>query len=214
LYRKPRTRVASPISTPADSDEFSGERLGLQWQWHANPADNWAFPAPAFGALRLYSVKKPEQARNLWDVPNLLLQKFPAPAFTVTTKLRFSPLAPDNEIGLIVMGFDYAYLSLLQKDTGLYVSRVVLKDADRGGTESRGAEQRVEGNEFFLRVSVAEGAIAQFSLSTDGKRFVPIGEPVKARQGRWIGAKFGLFALRPSDNPTAGYADVDWLRVE
>lgn len=213
-HRKPRVKVASPVRSPADSDEFSSERLGLQWQWHANTEDNWAFPSPAYGALRLYGVKRPEHAKNFWDTPNLLLQKFPAPTFTATAKLSFTPLAPGNETGLIVMGFDYAYLSLVQKNDGIYASQSVIKDADKGGSETRIAEQRVSGSEFYLRVTVTEGAIANFSLSTDGKRFTPFGQSFKARQGRWIGAKFGLFAVRPPDSSRAGYADYDWVRVE
>ena len=212
-YRKPRVKVASKPQTPADSDEFSGERLGLQWQWQANPADNWAFPAPALGVLRLYTVKRPEAARNFWEVPNLLLQKFPGPLFTATAKVNFMPLATGHETGLIVMGLDYAYLSLLQKDDGLYAGETVVKDADQGTAETRVAEQLVSGNEFYLRVTVAEGAVASFSLSSDGQHFTTLGEPFRARQGRWIGAKLGLFAVRPSDSGKAGYADYDWVRL-
>jgi beta-xylosidase len=212
-YRKPKVRVTSKQQTPADSDEFSGERLGLQWQWHANPGDNWALPAPAFGVLRLYSVKTPEHSRNFWDVPNLLLQKFPGPAFVATAKV--SPrLAPGNETGLILMGLDYAYLSLLQKDDGLYAGETIVKDADQGNHGTRIAEQRVSGSDFYFRVTVTEGAIASFSLSTDGNHFTMLGESFKARPGRWIGAKFGLFAVRPWDSAKAGYADYDWVRVE
>jgi beta-xylosidase len=213
-YRKPKVKVTSEQRTPADSDEFSGERLGLQWQWHANPADNWAFPAPASGVLRLYSVKTPEHARNFWEVPNLLLQKFPGPAFVATAKVHFTPLTPGNETGLIIMGLDYAYLSLLQKDDGLYAAETIVKDADQGNAGTRVGEQRVSGSDFYLRVTVVDGAMASFSLSIDGEHFTMLGEPFKARQGRWIGAKFGLFAVRPWDNPKAGYADYDWVHVE
>jgi beta-xylosidase len=213
-YRKPKVRVASKPQTPAESDEFSGERLGLQWQWQANPADNWAFPALALGVLRLYAVKRPDAARNFWEVPNLLLQKFSGPVFTATAKVSFTPLASGNETGLIVMGLDYAYLSLLQKDDGLYAGETIVKNADQGNPETRVAEQRVSGSEFYLRVTVAEGAMASFALSVDGQHFTPFGEPFRARQGRWIGAKFGLFAIRPSDSAKAGYADYDWVHVE
>jgi hypothetical protein len=159
-------------------------------------------------------VKKPEAARNFWEVPNLLLQKFPGPLFTATAKVSFMPLAAGNETGLIVMGLDYAYLSLLQKEDGLYAGETIVKDADRGNAETRVAEQLVSGNELYLRVTVAEGAVASFSLSNDGQHFTTLGEPFRARQGRWIGAKFGLFAARPADSGKAGYADYDWVRLE
>src|SRR4029434_7652756 len=75
-YRKPNVGRPWPAMTPADSDEFNGNRLGLQWQWHANPRTNWIFPAGSSGFIRLFSVPSPENSQNLWPIPNLLLQKF------------------------------------------------------------------------------------------------------------------------------------------
>ncbi len=49
--------------------------------------------------------------------------------------------------------------------------------------------------------------MCEFSYSTDGKRFEPLGESFAAKPGVWIGAKVGLFAVGAS-----GYADYDWFR--
>ncbi|MEI6143860.1 MAG: hypothetical protein WCP85_31565 [Mariniphaga sp.] len=35
-----------------------------------------------------------------------------------------------------------------------------------------------------------------------------------ARQGKWIGAKVGLFCINPLQGGVRGHADVDWFRVE
>ena len=86
-----------PVATPPDSDEFDAPGLGFQWQWHANPQPNWAFPAGPLGYLRVFNTPLPEGYRNLWDVPNLLLQKFPAETFTATTKLTFTPRTDDEK---------------------------------------------------------------------------------------------------------------------
>src|SRR5215203_6122547 len=88
-YKKPNVGKTYPRQTPAESDEFNGNALGLQWQWMANPKPTWAFVYS--GHLRLYSDKLPDGAKNLWDGPNVLLQKFPAEEFTVTTKVSFKP---------------------------------------------------------------------------------------------------------------------------
>ena len=56
--------------------------------------------------------------------------------------------------------------------------------------------------------------MCQFSFSTDGKTFTNAGVPFKAREGKWIGAKAGLFFTRPTKTNDAGTADVDWFRVE
>jgi hypothetical protein len=96
----------------------------------------------------------------------------------------------------------------------LYISQSMAKDADKGGSETESTPQLVESKEFYLRVSVADGAICNFSYSLDGKSFTKIGQPFKAREGRWIGAKIGFFFNRPAKFNDAGSADIDWFRVE
>jgi beta-xylosidase len=213
-YKKPNMGRRSSIATPPDSDEFSSNGLGLQWQWHANPQPNWAFPAGSLGFLRMFNVPLPEGLRNFWDVPNLLLQKFPAPEFTATTRVTFTPRTDDEETGLIVMGLDYAYVSVKKRPEGLVVSQTVVKDAEKGGKGKEATARPLTGNTFYLRVKVSDAALCNFSYSTDGVTFSPVGEPFTARQGKWIGAKVGLFAVRRGQTRETGYADFDWFRVE
>ena len=213
-YRKPNVGRTWPATTPPDSDEFDAAGLGLQWQWHANPQANWAFPSGPLGFLRLFNVSLHEGHKNLWDVSNLLLQKFPAPEFTATTKLTFTPRTEGERTGLVVMGADYAYISVKSVREGLVVSQTVCKDADKGAAEKESAAVPFKGNTIYLRVKVSADAACEFSYSADGKTFNPVGEPFKARQGRWIGAKLGLFATRAGTTREYGYADFDWFRFE
>ncbi|HLM54680.1 MAG TPA: glycoside hydrolase 43 family protein [Pyrinomonadaceae bacterium] len=213
-YKKPNVGRAWPVQTPPDSDEFDANGLGLQWQWHANPKPNWAFPSGALGLLRMFNVPLPEGHRNFWDVPNLLLQKFPAPEFTATTKVTFTPRTDDEETGLVVMGLDYAYVSVKKRPEGLFVSQTVVKDAERGGKGRESAAAPLKGNTFYLRVKVSKGAACEFSYSADGRTFTRVGEPFTAKQGKWIGAKVGLFAVRTGRTRETGYADFDWFRFE
>ena len=213
-HRKPNLGKSWPIVTPQDSDEFNANELGLQWQWQANPGTHWAFPAGGLGFLRLFNVPLPDDYRNFWDVPNLLLQKFPAPEFTATTKVTFTPRTNDEEMGLIVMGLDYAYLSVKKKPEGLLISQTVVKDAESGAKGKEGAALALKGNTFYLRVKVAKNAVCTFSYSSDGKTYSPVGEAFDARKGKWIGARVGLFAVRTGITREMGYADFDWFRVE
>jgi beta-xylosidase len=213
-YKKPNVgKTYSPV-TPADSDEFNGTKLGLQWQWHANPKPNWMFPAGPLGFLRMFNVPLPDDFKNFWDVPNLLLQKFPAPEFTATTKVTFTPRTDDEKTGLIVMGLDYAYLAVKKKPDGLYVSQTICKNADQRTEEKESAGILVKEQTLYLRVKVSENAVCRFSVSADGSNFSPVGESFTARAGRWIGAKVGLFAVRTGRTRETGYADFDWFRVE
>lgn len=213
-YRKPNVNRVWSIVTPPDSDEFDSNTIGPQWQWHANSQPNWAFPARNLGVLRIFNVPPPDGYRNFWDVPNLLLQKFPAPEFTVTTKLTFTPRTDHEETGLLVMGLDYAYVSVAQKPEGLFISQVVVREAESGTKGKQSATVPAKGNTFYLRLTVSKGAVCTFDYSTDGTRFAAIGEPFTARKGKWIGAKVGLFAIGPGKNGEMGYVDIDWFRVE
>lgn len=213
-YKKPNVGRSWPNTTIADSDEFNDSTLGPQWQWQANPATNWMFPTGASGFVRLFNVPLPDDYKNFWDVPNLLLQKFPALEFTVTTKITFTPRAENEKTGLIVMGLDYASLSIAQKAGKLYLSQTICKDADRHTAEIEGSSVEVKTNTIYLRVAVTQGAVCSFGFSTDGTKFTAIGEQFTARQGRWIGAKVGLFAVGGGQSREMGYADVDWFRVQ
>ena len=213
-YRKPKVGRTWPIQTPPDSDEFADPGLGLQWQWQANPQAGWAFPTGGLGFLRLFNVSLPEGCRNLFDVPNLLLQKFPALQFTATIKVTFTPRADSEKTGLIVMGLDYAYIAVTKKADGLSVSQAVCKNVESGTAETEEPAVPVASNTFYLRVQVSDKAVCRFSFSTDGKEFTSVGEPFQARKGKWIGAKVGVFALRDGKTYESGYADLDWFRVE
>ena len=213
-FKKPQLARAATVTTPQDSDEFNDSRLGLQWQWQANPQPNWALVSSAYGFLRLFNAPVPEDSANLWDVPHLLLQKFPAPVFTATTRVTFTARNDNEKTGLIVMGLNYAQISVTKRSERLYVSQAICKNADQKTAERETASVPVTTSSLYLRVRVGEDALCSFSYSVDGKTFSPIGEPFSARQGKWIGAKMGIFAVGARKPSEMGYADFDWFRVE
>ncbi len=212
-YKKPNVGATFPIFTPPESDEFNGHSLGLQWQWHANPELSFGFASGNLGFFRLNCIVRPE-SDGLWEVPNLLLQKFPAEEFTATAKLTFNSRTPNEEVGFVVMGEDYQYISLRSLEDGLVVRAVQCKNARTGGKEAELFSEKMEGNEIYFRVKVEKGAVCSFSYSVDGKRFRNAGPSFNAVPGRWIGAKIGYFALREGITNDAGTVDIDWFRIE
>jgi beta-xylosidase len=213
-YKKPNVGKNYPPTTPPDSDEFNDAKLGLQWQWHANNEARWAFPFPQNGVLRMFSVQNPDGYKNLWDLPNLLLQKLPAEEFTATAKVKLEPRFEGERFGLVVMGLDYSLLGVTRRDGKNYISQSTAKDAFNGVTEIETTPQLLASGEFYLKVSVAKDAICTFSFSTDGRAFTTVGSTFKAREGRWIGAKVGFVFTRPAKFNDAGSADIDWFRFE
>lgn len=223
-YKKPNVGKTYPVATPPESDEFDTRHLGLQWQWHANKQDTYGFTTD-LGYIRLYAGSLSKEFVNFWEVPNLLLQKFPAEEFTATTKLTFTAKQDGEQAGMIVMGWDYSYLSVRKAGDKFILQQAVCKDAEQQHPEQvkELASFPVEylkmpgvaDNEWktvYLRVKVAKGAVCTFAYSLDGKKYTAAGEPFTARQGKWIGAKVGLFCVTPNDG-NRGWVDVDWFRV-
>ncbi len=215
-HKKPNVGKSYPIVTPSESDEFNGNKIGLQWQWQANPKATWSFMNTSVGSLRLYSDKIPEDAKNYWDVPNVLMQKFPAEEFMATAKFTFRPNTKnENEkTGLIIMGMSYANIGLKNTKDGINLMYTVCKDAVKGNSETEKIITKVNDGLIYLRVVVNKGALCRFSYSVDGKKFTDVGEDFQAEMGRWIGAKIGIFCTRIIQINDSGYTDVDWFRVE
>jgi beta-xylosidase len=116
-FKKPNVGKISPKMSPSESDEFNTNTLGLQWQWHANYQTTWGYPSGNLGFFRLNCIPRPADEVNLWDVSNLLLQKFPAPEFTATVKLNFDARFDGEEVGLVVMGMDYGTISIKRNNS-------------------------------------------------------------------------------------------------
>jgi beta-xylosidase len=213
-HKKPNVGRNYPVAVPQTSDEFTSKSRGFQWQWQANYLERWMSLSARPGWLRLFPMPASENAGNLWLVPNLLLQKLPAEEFTVTTKLDSSQLAPGEKGGLIMFGIDYSFLAVEKTESGLRLIKMVCKNANAEGKEVTESQTQLATANVLLRVKIARGGVCQFSFSEDGKTFANIGEPFTAREGRWVGAKVGLFALAKFGAPQRGYADFDWFRFE
>ena len=254
-YRKPDL-PSSGVFQPSENDEFSSPDLGLQWQWASVPSPYWYFPDAAEGCLKLYSVQQSASWKNLWDTPNLLMQKFPAKDFTVTAKISFVPnpqLEQKGEnCGLAVMGYNYATLRLTDTAEGMLLQLVECTDAQDGSCENvvftvpvptealpvpssdrymsvtvpPVAPLPYRSATMYLRAEISsvprrgnvDAAQCTFSYSTDGSRWTRIASNGKdyvlnVRQGRWIGAKTGLYCNRFSPKNDSGWMEADWYRI-
>jgi beta-xylosidase len=207
----------TPFKLETGSDEFTQPYLNKYWQWQANPKTEWGFAYPQKGAFRLNAMPFPDTAatKNLRDLPNILLQKFPAEQFKVTTKLQFTPNTEGDKIALIVWGHDYSYLNLVKKADGLWLNQAFCADAHKGGVESNKDLIKIEDTTIWLQVIVEKGGMCTFAYSIDGTTFTYIGDSFKAKKGHWIGSKVGLFCFRSAlKGNDAGFADIDYFRVE
>lgn len=227
-HKKPNVGRNYLAETPQESDAFNLEKMGLQWQWHANPGQAGAFPS-ANGHLRMYGQPYPEDYTNGWDIPNMLLQKLPAPAFTATMKLTAVLQNEGDMAGLIMMGCDYSYIALVKTADGYELRQAVCKDAEQKKTEEvkaniqpKNLQTEIKYNHrtkqektiFYFRLAIKDGGLCSFSYSSDGRNYQPLGVPFQARQGKWIGAKMGMFIMNATNVTNRSWIDIDWFNID
>lgn len=189
-YKKPDVGAVYPIDAPEDSDFFEGEKLGLQWQWNANYREDWYKVGD--GQLTLFS-KQAKEETQLCDICNLLLQKWPAPEFTITTALHLEGLAEGDVAGLVSLGGCYTALCVQRKDGRLSLQQ-------RTGNWQKDDEERVnlgeaEGNLLYVRMTVKQSTDISFEVGSTEENLAPLGRVTQATPGRWVGVKAGLFAI-------------------
>ena len=232
-YKKPKAS-STVVVNPVENDEFNAPTIGRQWQWQANYDEKFGVPT-AFGTMRIYTHKLDTDWKNLWPVPNMLLQKTPADEFTVTAKLRFTSKADGQMGGIIMMGHNYQALVVRREGKEFKLLILTCQDADRGKAQQEElvatlkptAEDKIDykpgiHEDIYLRLQVsnAEAGVAHggkplvsFAWSQNGKKFTPCGSQYEMKQGKWIGAKFGFVAVDTNPKTDRGWIDADWIRV-
>lgn len=189
-YKKPEVGATYPIDTPEDSDFFEGDRLGLQWQWNANYKREWYDLKD--GQLLLHA-QAADPKTQLCDISNLLLQKWPAPEFSITTCLQLEQMKDGDVAGLVSLGGCYTVLAV-QKINGK------MQLQQRTGNWTKDDEIRTGLGEWnsdviYMQMKVEKETYRTFYVGTTEENLQPVGQMVEATPGRWVGVKDGLFAI-------------------
>ena len=215
-YRKPNVGEAAKeaeICEPDASDDFSKKTLGLQWQWNANPKEDW-YKLTSEG-LCLKAVKQEEKIKH-GDYPNLLLQKWPAPEFICDTTLSLAGLKANEEAGVISMGVKYALLSFARNEEGMVEAsfingeqkygKILVESTEETSTQLGTLVFADDSEAITVRMSVHRVGTQDlsekeknfpleevvFEYSTNGTDYKKAGSYMAAA-GRWVGVKSGVY---------------------
>ena len=215
-YRKPNVGEAAKeaeICEPDASDDFSKNTLGLQWQWNANPKEDW-YKLTSEG-LCLNAVKQEEKIKH-GDYPNLLLQKWPAPEFICDTILSLAGLKANEEAGVISMGVKYALLSFARNEEGMVEAsfingeqkygKILVESTEETSTSLGTLAFADDSETITVRMSVQRVGTQDlsekeknfpleevvFEYSTNGTDYKKAGSYMAAA-GRWVGVKSGVY---------------------
>ncbi len=193
---------------PEDSDFFEEKKLGLQWQWNANYKEEWY--SLDGETLTLYAQWKDKRI-PLCDVPNLLLQKWPAPEFAVTICMHLEEMKDGDVCGMISLGGYYDSLLVCRRDGILSLCQRTgkLLAKEETNTELTG----ISGDILYLRMKVEAENKISWEAGDSEEALQPIGISTDTLPGRWVGVKSGLVALHEGEG-SSGQIKVDFFRYD
>jgi beta-xylosidase len=187
----------TPMVTPQTDDDFSGPKLGVQWEWNYQPrAEKWSLIERP-GWLRLHAWK-PLRPDNLKTAGNTLTQRtLRTKRNVVTVQLDPAGMADGQVAGLCHYNRNYATIAVRRENGELVI------EAARNQTIVPGP--RVEAKLLWLRTEWGLDGVSRFSYSTDGKNFVTLGDSYPFAWGDYRGERVGLFSY--NNQGEAGHAD-------
>ena len=205
-----------------ESDDFSGNKLKLNWQWNHNPVSNaWSLKERK-GFLRL---KTGRVVDNIFAAPNSITQRMQGPKCSGVVSLDISKMKDGDVAGLSAFNGDAGVLSVVMVGNQKYLTMannsVVLDNATKAiknVSVDEKARVALTQNVVYLRLDGDFNLykdLARFYYSLDNKTWTAIGGEYKMifdYRRMFMGSKFAIFNY--ATKSLGGYVDVDFFKYK
>lgn len=204
-----------------ESDDFSSDKLKINWQWNHNPVNHaWSLTERP-GYLRL---KTSRVVDNLFLAPNTITQRMEGPKCSGMVAIDLSNMKDGDVAGFSAFNGDAGLLSVVMEDNKKYLimanNSVQLDDRKAVVQVNVTENERVELKQdvVFLRIDGdfnLNKDLATFHYSFDNENWTKIGPEYKMifdYRRLFMGSKFAIFNYATKD--TGGYVDVDFFKYD
>ena len=215
-----------PETSIVKSDDFSGTKLGLHWQWNHNPIDQaWSLTErPGFMRLKTSRI-----VNTLYLAPNTVTQRMTGPTCSGTVAIDLSGMKDGDCAGLAAFNGDSGVLTIKKQGRRLFLElseqSVTLSPQDKTveKTDEKVIERiPLEGTRIWLRITAdfrptGNGGghdLATFYYSTDGNEWIQTGGSYKMifdYRRFFMGTKFAIFNY--ATKKLGGHVDIDAFEV-
>lgn len=201
-----------------ESDDFSANKLKINWQWNHNPVMAAWSVTERPGYLRLKTSRVVE---NLYAAPNTLTQRMEGPECSGIVAFDVSAMKDGDVAGIAAFNGHSGVLSVVMEGPKKYLSmssQLVNLDNEKAITSVESEEKQriaLDNNVVYLRIDAdfnLNRDIAHFYYSTDNKNWSRIGTDFKMKfdyTRHFMGTKFALFNYATKN--TGGHIDIDFF---
>lgn len=202
-----------------ESDDFSGPKLKIQWQWNHNPNNSAWSLSERKGFMRLKTSRVVE---NLYLAPNSLSQRMEGPKSQGTISLDLKGMKDGDVAGLSAFNGDSGVLAVEQigKERFIVFSEQNVELDSKTKAVNKVAKREItkiplKGNKVYFRINAdfnLEKDVADFSYSIDNKNWKTIATDYKMifdYRRFFMGSKFAIFNY--ATKSVGGYVDVDYF---
>ena len=207
------------------SDDFSKDKLELQWQWNHNPVDNAWSLTERKGWLRL---KTSRIVPNIFLAPNTISTRTEGPTCEGIIKMDVSKMKDGDVAGLSAFQGDAALLSIVKEGKKLFVvgtkESVALTEKEKAVTDVKREEvyrqplnlkqdKATKSSIIYLKMSCdfrLHQDLATLLYSIDGKTWVPAIKDFKMQYDYrrfFMGTRIAIYNY--ATKAAGGYVDVD-----
>lgn len=201
-----------------ESDDFSSDKLKINWQWNHNPVyAAWSLNERS-GFLRL---KTSRIADNIFAAPNTLTQRMEGPVCSGTVAMDVSNMKEGDIAGLSAFNGDAGLLSVISDGNKKYLTMSTnVVDLDNTTKAIRRVKVEEKARVALNKESVYLRIEADFNLGKDSAAFYYSDDNVKWTivgtfkmkfdyRRLFMGTKFAIFNY--ATKTTGGYVDVDFF---
>jgi beta-xylosidase len=197
-----KSRIGVNAKMFRTTDDFNTAVLSPEWEWYFQPKeDAWSLTEHP-GYLRLHALR-PIEPGNLLKSPDILTQRpFRVDSNVAVLKMDIEHMADGQKAGLCFLGRTYASLDVIREDARWSFA------FNNNGEAIPGPGLPAGKKTVWLEAEWGTAGRAQFSFSTDGEHFTPLGAVFQITSfGGFLGARIGFYTS--NDLKDEGYVDVD-----
>ncbi|WP_029292504.1 glycoside hydrolase family 43 protein [Chryseobacterium hispalense] len=211
----------TPKNHLIESDDFSGKKMKIQWQWNHNPVNEAWSLSERKGFLRL---KTSRIVSNLYAAPNTLTQRMEGPKSSGIIALDVKGMKDGDVTGFSAFNGDSGILSVIKEGNKKFivfsVNSVSLDNKTKAVIDVKKQELKkvlLTSDKVFLRIDADFNLgkdLADFYYSTDQKNWTEMAKDYKMifdYRRFFMGSKFAIFNYATKNS--GGFVDVDFFRV-